>query len=105
MHRRHGSVDVPDPRGFVDFLCENAQQYPVWWEFLQTDEGKLTKHIEETGNVPAGVKLIQKTEIEGSNVTHVRIVHGPAVSVVTLRASALRVPTAADRPTARVLST
>src|SRR5947207_12235656 len=72
-----GNVDVVDPTAFVDFLYENAERYPALREFLKVDEEKLTKHIEETGDVPPGVTVIQKTAVADSNVTKVRIVHGP----------------------------
>ena len=73
-----GSMAVEDMRGLVAFILENADTYPALRNLVSVNKDALTKHIEETGEVPPGVKLIKTTTIEGSNVTSVRIVHGPA---------------------------
>ena len=73
-----GNVEVVDAAGLVNFVVDNVQRYPALGELVKVDETALTKHIEETGHVPPGVKLVTKKAIEGQNVTKVRIYHGPA---------------------------
>jgi hypothetical protein len=74
-----GNVQVPDQKAFIDFIYEMAPTYPALMNCLQLNEEKLTEHCRETGEVPPGVKLIKTTDVEGQNVTHVRIFHGPTI--------------------------
>ena len=74
-----GIAHVADRDGFVDFLYENAQQYPVLSEFLKLNEEKLTQHFHVTGEVRPGVELIKTEQAEGQNVTKLRIFRGPTI--------------------------
>jgi len=73
-----GNRTVEDMRGLVAFIVENAGQYPALLGLVSINEEAATKHIQETGDVPPGVKLVKTSAAEGSNVTHVQIVRGPA---------------------------
>ena len=72
-----GNHTVADIRGLVAFIVENADRCPALLKLVTVNEEALTKHIQETGEVPPGVKLIKTSAAEGSNVTQVQIVHGP----------------------------
>ena len=64
-------------QALVEFVVRQSAQYPVLLNMLIVDEDRLTKYIEETGNIPPGVKAWRTTTKEGSNVTKVEIFHGP----------------------------
>ena len=70
--------EVLDMRGLVQFVVEHGETYPSLLGLLKVDEGELTRHIQETGNVPPGVKAIRTRTVPGSNVTKLDIFHGPA---------------------------
>lgn len=72
-----GNQQVHDREGLVAFVFENSERYPALLNLLKVDEDRLTQHIQETGQVPPGVKIVKTTTAEGSNVTRVEIVHGP----------------------------
>ena len=72
-----GNVEVADEDGLWNFVKENISMYPALGELFTLNEDALTEHVRKTGEVPPGVKLITKTEVEGQNVTKVRIYHGP----------------------------
>jgi hypothetical protein len=76
--RDDGSSEIIDPRGFVDFVKDNAETYPALLDLITVDEERLTRHIEETGDIPPGIELIQTVQVEGENVTKLRITRGPA---------------------------
>ena len=72
-----GHQTVSDMRGFVAFIVENADAHPALLNLVSINEDAVTKHIQETGEVPPGIKLIKTSTAEGSNLTKVQIVHGP----------------------------
>jgi hypothetical protein len=63
-----GTYEAIDERGFVDFVYENSATYPALMDLIQVNEAYLTKRIEETGEIPPGIKAIRTTTVEGSNV-------------------------------------
>ncbi len=72
-----GHQQVADMKGLVAFVLKNAEKHPTLLNALTVDEDRLTRHIQETGEVPPGVKLVKTTTEDGSNVTRVQIVYGP----------------------------
>ena len=72
-----GQIEVIDGPGFVGFVMEHYNEYPVLLNMIKLNEEALTEHYERTGEVPPGVKLIKKTTREGENVTKLEIIHGP----------------------------
>jgi hypothetical protein len=78
MREVDGNFEVSDKRGLIEFIADNLEKYPALAQLVQLNEEALTKHVQETGEVPPGVKLIKQTDVEGENVTHVRIYNGPA---------------------------
>src|SRR5437899_426234 len=74
-----GSLEVSDKLGLIAFIADNLDTYPALGQLVQLNEEALTKHVQETGEVPPGVKLIKTATVEGQNVTHVRIYNGPTL--------------------------
>jgi hypothetical protein len=74
-----GHVEIADEDGFYQFIADNVQEHPALAQFVKLNEEALTKHCQETGEVPPGVTLIKTTQADGENVTEVRIYHGPTV--------------------------
>lgn len=72
-----GHQQVVDSKGLVAFVLENADRYPALLNAVKVDQDRLTRHIQHTGEVPPGVKLVKTTTEDGSNVTRMQIVHGP----------------------------
>jgi hypothetical protein len=72
-----GEPRVADMAGFISFVAEHSETYPILLSLININEGELIRHFEETGEVPPGVKLIGTTTEEGSNVTHLEILQGP----------------------------
>jgi hypothetical protein len=77
--REDGTVEVPDRRALIDFIIGNADAYPALLDFVKIDGDRVIEHAKETGEVPPGVKIIKTRTVEGSNVTDVRIFHGPTM--------------------------
>ncbi|MGB7217328.1 MAG: hypothetical protein WBD07_00845 [Vicinamibacterales bacterium] len=78
MREVDGQVKVGDMMGMVNFILEHVDRYPSLLNAIKVNEEALTKHIQETGEVPPGVRAIRKRAIPGTNVTRLDIVHGPA---------------------------
>ncbi len=72
-----GEIKVTDHLGFVKFIVEHGKQYPLLYNLISVNKTAVIEHYKETGEVPPGVKIIAKTTTEGSNVTHLEIIHGP----------------------------
>lgn len=77
MREVDGEFEITDKMGMVQFIVEHAEEYPSLLKAIKIDEAVLTKHIEETGEVPPGVKAIRTRTVPGSNVTKLDIFHGP----------------------------
>jgi len=73
-----GNVEVVDMMGMVTFILGHADRYPPLLDAIKVNEEALTKHVEETGHIPPGVKAIRTRTAPGSNVTRLDIFHGPA---------------------------
>jgi hypothetical protein len=71
-------AECADEDGFYRFLADNISQYPVLANLVKINEAAVIEHARKTGDVPPGVKLIKTEQVEGQNVTKVRIFHGPA---------------------------
>jgi hypothetical protein len=71
-----GGVEVRDSDGFIRFVTEHCEQYPVLLDLVTVNEKALIDHFEKTGEVPPGIKLIG-TAREAPNVTRLTILHGP----------------------------
>jgi len=44
---------------------------------IEVSEAALVQHFKDTGEVPPGVKMIEKARHLGTNVTGLRVLHGP----------------------------
>jgi len=55
----------------------HAEQYPVLGAMIEVSEAALVQHFKDTGEVPPGVKMIEKARHLGTNVTGLRVLHGP----------------------------
>jgi hypothetical protein len=73
-----GELEVDDMMGLINFIFDHSTKYPALLRLVKVNEEALTRHINETGEVPPGVKAIRKTPVPGTNVTKLDIVHGPA---------------------------
>jgi hypothetical protein len=73
----NGDVEVTDKSAFLDFVAKHGPTYPFLKELIMLDEDAVSRHVQETGEVPAGIKAIRRTEIEGSNVVELEVIHGP----------------------------
>jgi hypothetical protein len=79
MREVDGELEITDPRGMTDYIFDNSVQFPSLRKLLQVDRESIGKHLEQTGEVPPGVRAIRKRPISGTNITRVDIVHGPGV--------------------------
>lgn len=77
VEREDGTFDVPDRRGLIAFIVENADAYPSLLNLVKVNEERVIEHAKETGEVLPGVKIVKTRTVEGENVTDVRIYHGP----------------------------
>jgi len=75
ISREDGTVEIPDRR--ADFIMDNPDAYPALLDLVKVNEEKVIEHAKETGEVLPGVKIIKTRTVEGSNVTDVRVFHGP----------------------------
>jgi hypothetical protein len=71
-----GEIRVTDPEGFMDFVFEYRDRYPVLQEFLTVDWDAVNEHYQRTGKVPSGIRLIKTETREGDNVTKLEIIDG-----------------------------
>ncbi|MFS8372668.1 hypothetical protein JH314_21400 [Xanthomonas campestris] len=72
-----GGYEITDMGRMVGFVFAHGDTYPFLNEIIKVDEAALSAHIERTGEVPPGVKMTRTTREQGSNVTHLEVVHGP----------------------------
>jgi hypothetical protein len=79
MREVDGEREIADPEGITDYIFENAGRSPSLRKLLKVNKEKIARHIEETGEVPPGVKAVQERAVPGTNVTRLDIVHGPGV--------------------------
>lgn len=70
-------VRVVDLDGLLRYIVEQGGQYPVLHSLVKIDKEFLIERFKQTGELPAGVKMIRKTTQEGDNLTKLDIFHGP----------------------------
>lgn len=71
-----GDFEVTDNKGFVEFIFEHRTQFPALGELLKINESAVLDHFKRTGNVPPGIKMVQKTQ-ESKKVTRLEVHYGP----------------------------
>lgn len=57
---------------------QHVDQHPALLKAIAVNEDAVIKHVRETGQIPAGVKIIRTQTTEDSNITKLDIFHGPA---------------------------
>jgi hypothetical protein len=81
LRETNGKFEVADREGFLNFVTEYGQQYPVLLGLVKINQEALVEHFEKTGEVPPGIELIKLTTgEEGDNVTKLEIFRGPTAS-------------------------
>lgn len=75
---REGSdgFEVVDMMALVKLIAQHGSEYPALYTLININEEAVIAHYERTGEVPPGVKLIQKTQ-ESDKVTRLEILRGP----------------------------
>jgi len=73
-----GDFEVVDKLGLIKFIGDHGEQYPFLYQLIQLNEEAVVEHFKQTGEVPPGVKLVQTTAHEGTNLTEFRVFHGPS---------------------------
>lgn len=73
----NGDYYVKDMKALVTLVVEHGSAFPFLREFVTVNKDALVKHYEKTGEVPPGVKMVQTTTEEGSNVVGLNVLHGP----------------------------
>ncbi len=76
LQKVDGEYEVIDMLGLIKLVSEHCKEYPSLKELLQIDEEEVVKLYEETGVVIPGIKLVETSTTEGSNVTSINIIHG-----------------------------
>ena len=76
IREENGEAHVADREGFVKFILKNFEKYPALGGLLAVNESALVKHFEETGEVPAGVRMVGKVRLS-DKVTKLEILTGP----------------------------
>ena len=71
-----GDIRVTDTEGFIGFVLEYRDRYPVLQDFLTVNWDAVNEHYQRTGKVPAGLRLIKTETREGDNVTKLEIIDG-----------------------------
>ena len=73
----NGEFIITDMPALVKLVQEHGQQYPELFDLVKIDEDALLKSFHETGTVPPGIKITHTSTEEGSNVTELKVFHGP----------------------------
>ncbi len=80
LHETNGELQVIDMPGLVNFAVQHGEQYPILFNLFQVNKQTVLENFHQTGEVPAGVKLIRTATHEGSNVTELEVIRGPRAS-------------------------
>ncbi|MBI1398003.1 MAG: hypothetical protein GC151_18675 [Betaproteobacteria bacterium] len=72
-----GEYEIVDMPALVDLILEHGQEYPSLRDLIQVNDDALLAHYRETGAVPPGIKIVETSTQEGSNVTELKVSHGP----------------------------
>ena len=71
-----GEYQITDLKAFAKLVAEYGEQYPSLYDFIEIDKEEIISHYKNTGEVPPGVKLVETSSEEGSNVINLRVLHG-----------------------------
>ena len=72
-----GEFEIIDMPALVKLVLAHSNEYPSLRKLIQINEDALVAHYRKTGEVPPGVKLVQTSSQEDSNVTILKVTHGP----------------------------
>lgn len=73
----NGEFKVTDMPALVKLVQEYCQEYPELLDLIKVNEAALLDSFHKTGVVPPGVKIVQTSSQEGSNVTELKVLHSP----------------------------
>jgi hypothetical protein len=71
-----GDYRVKDMEALVNLIVEHGSEFPFLRELVTINEAAVARHYEQTGEVPPGIKMVQTSAEEGSNVVRLNVVHG-----------------------------
>lgn len=74
----NGDTFIIDMPTLIDLIVAHGDQYPVLKGLVQVNEAAVAEHFARTGEVPPGIKIVEKATEEGSNVTTLRVHRGSA---------------------------
>lgn len=72
-----GEFEITDMPALVNLVLAHGQEYPSLRDLIQINEDALLAHYRETGELPPGIKIVETSTQEGSNVTELKVMHGP----------------------------
>ena len=73
-----GEFEIIDMPALVNLVLEHGHEYPSLRDLIQINEDALLAHYHETGEVPPGIKIVETSRQEGSNVTELKVLYGPS---------------------------
>ena len=78
--RDDGEFELVDKLGLIKFVAEHGKDYPELFNLFELNEEAVVEHFKQTGEVPPGIKLVETTTHEGTNLAEFRVFHGPTSS-------------------------